>query len=311
MKAALVLMAAGLGSRYGGNKQVDGVGPCGEILMEYSIHDAIRAGFTKIVFIVKEDIVELVDRLCGNYLKTAKTRDGDPLEVCYAIQSYDSVPDFYAIPPERTKPFGTVHAVLCAKDCVCEPFCVINADDYYGVDAFRSIYEELQQMPQQGSAAMVGYLLKNTVSENGTVTRGVCKTRDGHLTAIRETMKIRLFPDGSIADTSGDEPLPLDGESVVSMNLWGFQPSAFAELEQYFHNFLRQMKEGDLKAECLLPTMVGDLLEENRLQVKVLSSADRWFGMTYQEDRAEVSRELKKLHEQGVYPPTLKQKENA
>ena len=308
MKAALVLMAAGLGSRYGGNKQVDGVGPCGEILMEYSIHDAIRAGFTKIVFIVKEDIVELVERLCGSYLKNAKTADGEPLEVCYAIQSYDSVPDFYAIPAQRTKPFGTVHAVLCARDHINEPFCVLNADDYYGVDAFRAIYEELQQMPQEGRAAMVGYLMKNTVSENGAVTRGVCKVEDGCLTAIRETSKIRLFPDGTIADTSGEEPLPLDGDAVVSMNLWGFQPSVFDEMEPYFRTFLCNIKDGDLKAECLLPTMVGDLLDEGRLQVKVLSSADRWFGMTYQEDRAEVKDELRKLHEAGVYPPTLKHK---
>ena len=306
MKAALVLMAAGLGSRYGGNKQVDGVGPGGEILMEYSIHDAIRAGFTKVVFIIKEDIVDLVDRLCGNYLRHAKTRDGEPLEVCYAMQSYDSVPDFYAIPQERTKPFGTAHAVLCARDFVKEPFCVINADDYYGVDAFHAIYEELQQMPQEGHAAMVGYLLKNTVSENGTVTRGVCKTENGSLTGIRETMKIRLFPDGTIADTSGDVPQLLDRDAVVSMNLWGFQPAIFDELERYFAEFLRTLPPEDIKSECLLPTMIGELLEQKRLQVKVLSSADRWFGMTYYEDRAEVARELQALHDVGVYPVTLK-----
>ena len=306
MKAALVLMAAGLGSRYGGNKQVDGVGPCGEILMEYSIHDAIRAGFTKIVFIIKKDIVELMDRLCGDYLKNAKTRDGEPLEVCYAIQDYGSIPDFYEIPGERTKPFGTVHAVLCARDYISEPFCVLNADDYYGVDAYRAIYEELQQMPQTGHAAMVGYLMKNTVSENGAVTRGVCKAENGFLTAIRETSKIRLLPDGTIADTSGETPIPLDPEALVSMNLWGFQPAIFGEMEQYFHTFLRNIQPGDLKAECLLPTMVGDMMAAEQLQVKVLSSADRWFGMTYQEDRAAVTEELRQLHEKGVYPPTLK-----
>lgn len=306
MKAALVLMAAGLGSRYGGNKQVDGVGPCGEILMEYSIHDAIRAGFTKIVFIIKKDIVELMDRLCGDYLKNAKTRDGEPLEICYAIQDYDSIPDFYEIPGERTKPFGTVHAVLCARDYISEPFCVLNADDYYGVDAYRAIYEELQQMPQTGHAAMVGYLMKNTVSENGAVTRGVCKAENGFLTAIRETAKIRLLPDGTIADTSGETPIPLDPEALVSMNLWGFQPAIFGEMEQYFHTFLRNIQPGDLKAECLLPTMVGDMMAAEQLQVKVLSSADRWFGMTYQEDRAAVTEELRLLHAKGVYPPTLK-----
>ena len=306
MKAALVLMAAGLGSRYGGNKQVDGVGPCGEILMEYSIHDAIRAGFTKIVFIINKDIVELMDRLCGDYLKNAKTRDGEPLEVCYAIQDYDSIPAFYEIPGERTKPFGTVHAVLCARDYISEPFCVLNADDYYGVDAYRAIYEELQQMPQTGHAAMVGYLMKNTVSENGAVTRGVCKAENGFLTAIRETSKIRLLPDGTIADTSGETPIPLDPEALVSMNLWGFQPTIFGEMEQYFHTFLRNIQPGDLKAECLLPTMVGDMMAAEQLQVKVLSSADRWFGMTYQEDRAAVTEELRLLHAKGVYPPTLK-----
>ena len=306
MKAALVLMAAGLGSRYGGNKQVDGVGPCGEILMEYSIHDAIRAGFTKVVLIIKDDIVELMDRLCGDYLKRAKTRDGQPLEVCYVMQNYGSVPSFYEIPQLRTKPFGTTHAVLCAKEVIDEPFCVVNADDYYGADAYRTMYEALQKMPQEGSAAMVGYLLKNTVSENGTVTRGVCKAENGLLTAIKETMKIRLFPDGSIADTSGEAPVLLDGDTVVSMNMWGFQPSIFREMETYFDRFLRRLKEDDIKSECLLPTMVGDFVDEKKLQVEVLHSADRWFGMTYHEDRAAVAEELRKLHESGFYPPTLK-----
>lgn len=306
MKAALVLMAAGLGSRYGGNKQVDGVGPCGEILMEYGIYDAIRAGFTKIVFIIKDDIVELVDRLCGDYLRKAKTIYGEPLEVVYVLQNHDNIPDFYAIPPQRTKPFGTTHAVLCAKDAVSEPFCVINADDYYGADAYRVMYEELQRLPKQGSAAMVGYLLKNTVSENGTVTRGVCQTENGWLTGVKETMKIRLFPDGTIADTVDGAMDVLDGDCVVSMNMWGFQPSIFAEMEAYFHRFLRALPADEAKKECLLPEMMGELVTKKKLQVRVLQSADRWFGMTYYEDRQMVSDELKKLHEAGFYPPTLK-----
>ena len=305
MKAALVLMAAGLGSRYGGNKQVAGVGPCDEILMEYGIYDAIRAGFTKIVFIIKEEFVDLIDRLCGDYLKKAKTIHGEPLEVCYVMQDYSSIPAFYTIPPQRTKPFGTVHAVLCAKDCIAEPFCVVNADDYYGTDAYRVMYEQLQKLPRSGEAAMVGYLLKNTVSENGTVTRGICQTENDWLTGIKETKKIQLFPDGSIADTSEEEVKLLSGDCVVSMNMWGFQPSIFDEMEAYFHSFLKTAGE-DLQKECLLPIMVGDMLKECALKVKVLHSADRWFGMTYQEDRKIVSEELRKLHESGFYPPTLK-----
>ena len=305
MHTTLVLMAAGLGSRYGGHKQVDGVGPCGEILMEYGIHDAIRAGFTKVVFIIKEDLVDLVDRLCGNYLRKAKTIYGEPLEVCYAMQDDRSIPAFYKIPPQRTKPFGTVHAVLCAKDYITEPFCVVNADDYYGADAYRVMYEYLQKLPRQGEAVMVGYLLKNTVSENGTVTRGVCQTENDWLTGIKETKKIQLFPDGSIADISDEQPKALSRDCVVSMNMWGFQPSIFEDMETYFHSFLKDMGE-DTQKECLLPTMVGDMLKENGLRVKVLHSADRWFGMTYREDREYVSEELRKLHESGFYPATLK-----
>ena len=194
MKAALVIMAAGLGSRYGGNKQVDGVGPGGEILMEYSIHDAIRAGFTKIVFIIKNDMQDLMRSLCGDRIAGLTARDGEPVEVCYAVQDYSSLPAFYTVPAGRTKPFGTTHAVLCARPYVQEPFCVINADDYYGVDAYRAIYEELGRLPQQGKATMVGYLLRNTVSAHGTVSRGVCQVENGHLAGIHEALKIQLFP---------------------------------------------------------------------------------------------------------------------
>ncbi|MBE6940463.1 MAG: hypothetical protein E7457_06590 [Ruminococcaceae bacterium] len=306
MKAALVIMAAGLGSRYGGNKQVDGVGPNKEILMEYSIYDAIRAGFTKVVFIIKPDMVQLMKDLCGDRVSRRLTRDGQPVEVCYAVQDFTSVPDFYQIPAERTKPFGTTHAVLCARDCVQEPFCVINADDYYGVDAYRTIYEHLQQMPAEGEAAMVGYLLKNTVSINGTVSRGVCQVEEGKLSGIRETLKIQLFADGSIADVA-EERKELAPDTIVSMNFWGFAPGIFAELEKYFHDFLRHKAGENIKAECLLPNMVGDLLEEGKLSVSVLQSADRWFGMTYQEDRENVAAELRRLHENGTYPATLRE----
>lgn len=304
MKASLVIMAAGLGSRYGGSKQVDGIGPNNEILMEYSIHDALRAGFRKIVFIIKPEMEELVERICGEYLRRLTAQDGSPIEVAYAFQDFSSVPDFYAIPPERTKPFGTVHALLCAADAVQEPFCVINADDYYGIDAYRTIYEELAKLPPQGKATMVGYLLKNTASLHGTVSRGVCTVADGKLQSIREALKIQLYADGSLTDLA--ENRPLSPETVVSMNFWGFTPSIFPALNDYFEGFLRTEAGDNVKAECLLPVMVGHELEANRLEVSVLHSADRWFGMTYREDRETVAAELRKLHAAGAYPATLK-----
>lgn len=303
MKAALVIMAAGLGSRYGGNKQVDGVGPNGEILMEYSIYDAIRAGFTKIVFVIKPGMEEMMRRICGDYVARRTAADGSVVEVCYAVQDFTGLPAFYHLPAQREKPFGTGHAVLCARPYVNEPFCVINADDYYGVDAYRKIYQALQRLPEQGNAAMVGYLLKNTVSERGTVSRGVCRVEDGRLLGIKETLKIRLEPDGTIADEA-EGVLPAD--AVVSMNFWGFAPSFFRELEMFFYDFLRYEAGDNIKAECMLPSLVGKLIGKGKLKVSVLQSADRWFGMTYHEDRQAVAEELKRLHACGVYPETLR-----
>ncbi len=303
MKAALVIMAAGLGSRYGGNKQVDGVGPNGEILMEYSIYDAIRAGFTKIVFVIKPGMEEMMRRICGDYVARRTAADGSVVVVCYAVQDFTGLPAFYHLPAQREKPFGTGHAVLCARPYVNEPFCVINADDYYGVDAYRKIYQALQRLPEQGNAAMVGYLLKNTVSERGTVSRGVCRVEDGRLLGIKETLKIRLEPDGTIADEA-EGVLPAD--AVVSMNFWGFAPSFFRELEMFFYDFLRYEAGDNIKAECMLPSLVGKLIGEGKLKVSVLQSADRWFGMTYHEDRQAVAEELKRLHACGVYPETLR-----
>ena len=214
------------------------------------------------------------------------------------------MPAFYHIPPERTKPFGTVHAVLCAADAVQEPFCVINADDYYGVDAYRTIYEELGRLKPEGEATMVGYLLKNTASLNGTVSRGVCQVSEGKLVSVREALKVQLYADGSLKDLDQDKAL--DPETVVSMNFWGFTPSIFPALRTYFENFLRTQAGDNPKAECLLPVMVGSELEGGRLTVSVLHSADRWFGMTYHEDRQVVAQELQKLHDAGVYPPSLR-----
>ena len=304
MKISLVIMAAGLGSRYGGSKQVDGIGPHNEILMEYSIYDAIRAGFNKVVFIIKPEMEAMMHRLCGDYLAKRTALDGTPVEVAYAFQDFSSVPDFYRIPAERTKPFGTVHALLCAEPEVDGPFCVINADDYYGVDAYRTIYEELVKLPAEGKGTMVGYLLKNTASLHGTVSRGICKVKDGKLDTIQEALKVQLYPDGHLTDLDTDTDLAPD--TVVSMNFWGFMPSIFPALRTYFENFLRGLPDDAVKAECLLPLMVGEELKAGRMTVSVLHSKDRWFGMTYREDRARVAEDLRQLHESGVYPPSLR-----
>lgn len=304
MKVSLVIMAAGLGSRYGGSKQVDGIGPNGEILMEYSVYDALRAGFNKVVFIIKPEMEDLVRRLCGDYLARRTAGDGSPVEVAYAFQDFSSLPAGYTPPPERTKPFGTVHALLCAADVVHEPCCVINADDYYGIDAYRAMYEELTRLPASGRAAMVGYLLKNTASLHGTVSRGICTVEDGQLRSVKETKKIQLYPDGTLRDLTADRPL--DPESPVSMNYWGFMPSIFPVLEDYFARFLEGEGGRDPKSECLLPIMVDDLLRSGALKVSVLRSADKWFGMTYREDRETVAEELRKLHRAGAYPGNLR-----
>ena len=304
MNVSLVIMAAGLGSRYGGSKQVDGIGPHNEILMEYSIHDAIRAGFNKVVFIVKPEMEEMMHRLCGDYLVKKTAKDGSPVKVAYAFQDFSSVPDFYQIPAERTKPFGTVHALLCAAEVVHEPFCVINADDYYGIDAYRTIYEELVKLPETGRATMVGYLLKNTASLHGTVSRGVCTVENGKLRTVREALKVQLYPDGTLRDLAEDRDLAPD--TVVSMNFWGFMPSIFPELRAYFEEFLRNEAGDNIKAECLLPVMVDRQMQAGKLEVSVLHSSDKWFGMTYQQDKEIVAAELKKLHDRGDYPESLR-----
>lgn len=298
-KAALVIMAAGMGSRYGGVKQIAGVGPKGEILMEYAIYDALRAGFDKVVFIVTAALKEGLEEKFG----AALAKKG--VETAYVIQDYSSLPSFHKVPEGRIKPYGTGHAVLCARSAVEEPFAVINADDYYGVDAFRAIYGQLQKLDEK-NACMVGYKLKNTVSEHGTVTRGVCAVAEGALQSVTETFKIGVFPDGSIRDTAEDPAgRLLDPEAPVSMNFWGFHPSFFSALDSYLNGFLRGLAPDDLKSECLLPALVDERIKGGKLRVEVLHTDARWFGMTYAEDRELVRQEIQKLHDIGVYPPSL------
>jgi len=300
MKTTLVIMAAGLGSRYGGNKQTEGIGPNHEMLMEYSLYDALRAGFDKFIFVIKPDMQQLIETLCGELLQTHPE-----VEVHYAIQDFSSVPSFYQVPASRTKPFGTVHAVLCATKYINEPFAVINADDFYGADAYASMCQYLQSSID-GEASMVAYYLKNTVSANGAVTRGVCKGENGILHSITETFKILPFPDGTIRDTSKCvEGEHLDVNALVSMNFWGFHPSIAQALQSYFDAFLHAIPAEDIKAECLLPVMVDTLMQQQKLTVRILSTDAVWFGMTYPADKPFVQQSLKALHDNGTYPETL------
>jgi len=300
MGATLLIMAAGMGSRYGGNKQVDGLGPNNEILMEYSIYDAIRAGFDHVVFVIKPGMKDLLAGICGD-------RVSKKVKVDYVYQDFSSIPSFYQIPAERTKPFGTVHAVLMGKGVINQPFCVLNADDYYGVSAFKTAYDHLQQQAAQGEGAMVGYMLKNTVSKNGTVSRGVCKADDkGNLTEVVETLKIKLCENGEIRDIDNGEPgVLLDPEAPSSMNFWCFSPWMFGELEAYFHNFLKGLAPDAIKAEALLPVFVDDMMKAGKMSVKVLTTDAQWFGVTYKEDKPNVQASLKALHDSGVYPASL------
>ena len=246
--------------------------------------------------------------LCGDRIQTMRTPQGEPVEVAYAVQDFSSVPGFYTIPKGRTKPFGTVHAALCARDLVEEPFAIINADDYYGVSAFATILQELLALPPVGQGTMVGYRLKNTVSDNGTVSRGVCQLKDGKLEKVKETLKIKKYPDGAIVDAADPaQEVPLDPESVVSMNFWGFTPWIVEEMDRYFREFLQGLSPEEEKAECLLPVLVDRLITAGQMTVSVLHTDAVWFGVTYQEDRPVVERALKSLHDQGVYPPSLKE----
>ena len=301
MNTTLLIMAAGLGSRYGGNKQIDRIGPNGEILMEYSIHDAVEAGFDKVVFVIRKSMDEVFRSMIGD--KIARK-----VKVEYAFQEYDSLPGGFVPPADRSKPYGTVHAVLCAKDVIHEPFAVINADDYYGREAFRAMADALHRLQhEENKAYMVAYYLKNTVSKHGHVTRGVCTTDEtGHLVKVVETFSIIPFPDGTIRDIH-DNPdgVILDPDALVSMNMWGFHPSLFESGMQYLSDFLKDESGDPLKKECLLPSLVDTLMHTTGLKVEVLSTDSVWFGVTYKEDKEYVSGELQKLHDAGVYPAAL------
>jgi len=274
--------------------------------MDYAIYDGIKAGFNKIVFIVKEDILDLVKFLCGDKLEGAVGTDGEPVEVEYVFQDETTIPEWYSVPKNRVKPFGTVHAVLAAEKAVSEPFAVINADDYYSYSALKVLHDGLLELPKRGKGLMIAYRLKNTVSEHGAVTRGVCGVENGYLTKVTETYKITVFPDGSIRDTETDPSgTELDPECAVSMNTWGFTPAIFEDMKQYFAEFLKGLAPDEIKKECILPGMVDELIQSGKLSVAAIDTDAVWFGVTYKEDKPFVKQELKKLHDAGVYPEKL------
>ena len=299
-KATLVIMAAGIGSRFGGGiKQLEPVGPNGEIIMDYSIYDAMEAGFDKVVFVIRKNLEKDFKEVIGNRIEKV-------IDVDYAYQELDDIPKKYQETfAERTKPWGTGQAILCCKDVVDSPFLVINADDYYGKQAFKEAYDYLTKESVKDEICMVGFVLKNTLSDNGTVTRGVCKVNESNmLVEINETHDIEKTEDGAVVKCeSGDKKIDVD--SPVSMNMWGLHPDFFAILENGFVEFLENVDATDLKAEYLLPTIIGGLLEEEKLSVRVLQSKDKWFGVTYKEDKVDVVNAINDLIETGVYPNKL------
>ena len=302
MKPTLLLLAAGMGSRYGGLKQLDGLGPNGETIMDYSIYDAIKAGFGKIVFVIRKDFEqEFKDKILSKY-------EGHiPAELVF--QSLDKLPEGFNVPEGRVKPWGTNHAVMMAAEVINEPFCVINCDDFYNRDAYMVIGKFLSDLPEGSTNkyAMVGFRVGNTLSENGTVARGICsKDADENLTTVVERTEI-MRVNGPICykDEQG-EWIPVDDNTPVSMNMWGFTPDYFKHSEEYFKEFLSDPKNmTNLKAEFFIPLMVNKLINEQTATVKVLDTTSKWFGVTYSADRPSVVEKIQKLVEEGVYPEKL------
>lgn len=301
MDTALVIMAAGIGSRFGGGiKQLESVGPNGEIIMDYSIHDALEAGFNKIVFIIRRDIEADFREVIGDRIEAICAKKG--VEVAYAFQSLDAVPEGVTVPEGRTKPWGTGQAVLAAREVVDRPFVVINADDYYGKEAFVKLHAFLCEEGEQNTYAMAGFVLKNTLSENGGVTRGVCRMdAEGYLTDVVETSNIVKTAGGAEVDG-----VSVDAESLVSMNMWGLRPEFMETLDQGFQAFFQgAARENPLKAEYLLPIYIGQLLQQGKVRVQVLQTGDKWFGVTYREDKPAVVESFRRLVEAGVYTVPL------
>ena len=293
MNTTLIIMAAGIGSRFGGGiKQLAKMGPNGEIIMDYSIRDAKEAGFNKVVFIIRKDIFEEFEEVIGNRIK-------EQIDVEYVFQELDDLPEGFEVPAGRTKPWGTGQAVLAAKDLITTPFIVINADDYYGKEGFKAVHNYLVE---GGKSCMAGFVLKNTLSDNGGVTRGICRMdADHNLTEVDETKNIVKTVDGAEADG-----VKLDVDSLVSMNMWGLTPDFLQTLEKGFAEFFeKEVPANPLKAEYLIPIYIGELLKKDQMSVKVLRTNDTWYGMTYHEDVAAVKESFRQMLAEGVYKEDL------
>lgn len=302
MKTTLVVMAAGIGSRFGGGiKQLEPVGPSGEIIMDYSIHDALEAGFNKVVFIIRKDLEEEFRKVIGERIEKIT-------EVEYVFQELDDLPEGFTKPADRTKPWGTGQAVLAAKKVLDEPFIVINADDYYGKEAYVKVHDYLiQEQPKDGRIhiCMAGFRLGNTLSDNGSVTRGICNIENGQLTGVDETHDIFKTADGAEARNADGSVRKLDVKDLVSMNMWGLTPDFMEILEKGFVEFLSSLDPDDIKKEYLLPILVDQLIKNGSASVDVLETKDTWFGVTYQEDKEAVMEAFKNLTDAGVYPQGL------
>lgn len=299
MKPTLYVMAAGMGSRYGGLKQMDGIGPNNETIIDYSIFDAIRAGFGKVVFVIRHDFADDFKKVV-----IAKFADKIPVDIVY--QELNKLPEGFTVNPERKKPWGTNHAILMCKDVVKEPFAVINGDDFYGQESFQVLCDELVKMEgKTGEYCMVGFPVKNTLSESGTVSRGVCqKDSNGYLTSIVEHTKIE--ENGGVIVNHNDDGTDtiVTPETPVSMNMWGFTPDYFKYSEDFFKEFLKE-NEKSLKAEFYIPTMVDHLIKTGEAKVKVLSTSSKWFGVTYAADKPTVLLQINSLISKGKYPKKL------
>ena len=301
---ALVIMAAGIGSRFGGGiKQLEPVGPNGEIIMDYSIHDAMEAGFNKVIFIIRRDLEKDFKEIIGHRIEKL-------LPVEYAYQELEDLPAGYEVTPGRTKPWGTGQAVLSVKGMVDGPFLVINADDYYGQEGFRRIHDYMaEHMDSQSEIydiCMGGFVLSNTLSDNGTVTRGVCQVdEEGYLTNVTETYNIQMKEDGLHATDESGAPVTISPSQPVSMNMWGLPASFVQELEKGFPVFLDNLKEGDIKSEYLLPKIIDNLVQNKKARVTVLDTPDKWFGVTYSEDKQAVADAIRGLIQSGVYKEKL------